>query len=153
MLWTLAYVDRCYAYFGVYDRCYAKMLQMKCYWGWCHGPLLMLTKWSRWNSTVAGVVATNCVDRCSVLSILADVVPRVANGMATVIQVFILSSGVLNITLSHTCDRWYLPIYLLRDGFLPLCTFSYGSSEVLVMGHMLIWCEGTTHISTNRTYH
>ena len=33
---------------------------------------------------------------------------------------FILSSEVLNRTSSHMWSRWYLPLFLFRDGFLTL---------------------------------
>ena len=36
---------------------------------------------------------------------------------------FNLSSRVLNRTSSHTCGRWYLPMFLLRDGLLTLIYF------------------------------
>ena len=31
---------------------------------------------------------------------------------------FIFSSEMLNRTSSHMCGRWYLPMFLFRDGFL-----------------------------------
>ena len=33
---------------------------------------------------------------------------------------FNLSSGMLNRTSSYACDRWYFPVFLLRDGLLIL---------------------------------
>ena len=44
----------------------------------------------------------------------------VVDGKTTKVNYFNLSSGVLNRTSSHTCGRWYLPIFLLRDGSLTL---------------------------------
>ena len=61
------------------------------------------------------------IDKC-VFSDLADVTPGVADGMATVVIVvyFNLSSGVFNRPPSHTCGRWYLPKFFLRDRLLVL---------------------------------
>ena len=42
-----------------------------------------------------------------------------ADGIALV-NYLILSSEILNRTSSQTCDRWYLPIFLFRDGLLTL---------------------------------
>ena len=44
----------------------------------------------------------------------------VVDGKTTRVNYFNLSCGVLNRTSSHTCGRWYLPIFLLRDGSLTL---------------------------------
>ena len=43
---------------------------------------------------------------------------------------FNLSSGMLNRTSCHMCDRWYLPIFLLRDGLLTLI---YKASLMVLM--------------------
>ena len=61
-------------------------------------------------------------DRCYVLSNLVDVMPGVADEMATAVRIdyFHLSSWVLNRTSPDMCDRWCLPIFLLRDGLLTL---------------------------------
>ena len=45
---------------------------------------------------------------------------QVADGIATGSDYSKLSSGVLSRTSSHMCGRWYLPILLLRNGFLTL---------------------------------
>ena len=64
-------------------------------------------QYGRWNS------------HCSVGNILVGVITNVADGIATRVC-FILSSEVLNRTSSHMCGRWYLPMFLLRDGLLTL---------------------------------
>ena len=48
-----------------------------------------------------------------VIGVLADVI-------ATVSFHFNLSSEMLSRTSSHICGRWYLPIFLFRDGLLAL---------------------------------
>ena len=45
---------------------------------------------------------------------------QVADGIATGLDYFNFSSGVLSRTSSHMCGRWCLPIFLLRDGLLTL---------------------------------
>ena len=51
----------------------------------------------------------------------------------TRVNYFNLSSGVLSRTSSHTCSRWYLPIFLSRDGSLTFnCLFNC-SHKVLVL--------------------
>ena len=47
----------------------------------------------------------------------ADVIAFVAGVIATG-SYFSLSSMLLIRTSSHTCGRWYLPMFLLRDGLL-----------------------------------
>ena len=42
------------------------------------------------------------------------------NGIATGQCYFTFSSEVLNRTSSHICGRWYLPLFLFRDGVLTL---------------------------------
>ena len=49
----------------------------------------------------------------------ADVTAFVADAMATGYY-FSLSSMLLIRTSSHICGRWYLPIFLFRDGLLTL---------------------------------
>ena len=44
----------------------------------------------------------------------------VVDGETTKVNYLNFSSGVLNRTSSHTSGRWYLPIFLLRDGSLTL---------------------------------
>ena len=52
---------------------------------------------------------------------LADVIAMVVDGIATKGQFYFnFSSEVLNRTSSHMCGRWYLPIFLLRDGLSTL---------------------------------
>ena len=46
--------------------------------------------------------------------------PYVADVIATVSIYFNLSSEMLTRTSSQLCGRWYLPMFLLRDGFLAL---------------------------------
>ena len=45
---------------------------------------------------------------------------QVADGIATGSDYSNLSSGLLSRTSSHMCGRWYLPIFLFRDGLLTL---------------------------------
>ena len=45
---------------------------------------------------------------------------HVADGIATRSIYFNLSAEVLNRTSSHMWGRWYLPIFLFRDGLLTL---------------------------------
>ena len=46
---------------------------------------------------------------------------------------FNLNFGMLNRTSSHTCDRWYLSKFLLRNGLLTLMyTTFYDSSDFLI---------------------
>ena len=66
-------------------------------WCYCHG---------RWNSHIGW----NGLGRCYCL--LADVVPQG--------HYFSLSSMLLIRTSSQMCGRWYLPMFLLRDGLLTL---------------------------------
>ena len=68
---------------------------------------------------------------------LAEVVPGVADGIATVTRVFILilSLGVLNKTSSHICGRCHLPIFLLRDRLLTLMYID--SFMVMVVTRMI----------------
>ena len=47
----------------------------------------------------------------------ADVIAFVAGVIATG-SYFSLSSMLLIRTSSHACGRWYLPMFLLRDGFI-----------------------------------
>ena len=52
---------------------------------------------------------------------LADVIAMMADGITTKgLFYFSLRSEVLNRTSSHMCGRWYLPMFLLRDGLLTL---------------------------------
>ena len=51
------------------------------------------------------------IDRCYI---------QVADGIATGSDYFSLHSGVLSIASSLMCGRWYLPMFLLRDGLLTL---------------------------------
>ena len=78
----------------MYGRCYAKVWQMECHCGRCYGHLYWLT----------------------------DVMLRVADGIANGIRmVYVnLSSGVLIRTSFYMHGRWYLPMFLLRDGLLTL---------------------------------
>ena len=45
---------------------------------------------------------------------------QVADGIAIGSGYFSLSSGVMSRTSSHMCGKWYLPMFLLRDGLLTL---------------------------------
>ena len=54
----------------------------------------------------------------------------VVDGKTTRVNYFNLSSGVLNRTSSHTCGRWYLPMFLLRDGSL---TLMYRASFIILI--------------------
>ena len=79
----------------------------------------------------------------------ADVIAYVADGIATTGWVYLwqmlmpcgrwnghrsvyfnFSSEVLNRTSSHMCCRWYLPMFLLRDG---LFTLMYKASLIVVI--------------------
>ena len=53
-----------------------------------------------------------------------------ADGIATGFINFILSSEVFNRTSSQMCGRWYLPMFLFRDGLL---TFIYRVSLMVLM--------------------
>ena len=66
-------------------------------WCYCHG---------RWNSHIGW----NGLGRCFCL--VADVIPQG--------HYFSLSSMLLIRTSSQMCGRWYLPMFLLRDGLLTL---------------------------------
>ena len=66
----------------------------------------MLLPCGRWNGHYrVGVMARYC---------------HVADGIATGSCYFNLSSEVLNRTSSHMWGRWYLPMFLFRDGLLTL---------------------------------
>ena len=56
--------------------------------------------------------------------------PDVADGIATGSIYFILSSEVFNRTSSQMCGRWYLPMFLFRDGLLNL---TYRASLMVLM--------------------
>ena len=60
---------------------------------------------------MATVGMCQCI-KVDVKTLLADVI---AMGLY-----FIVSSVVLTRTSSHTCGRWYLPMFLFRDGLLTL---------------------------------
>ena len=63
----------------------------------------------------------------------ADVIALLADVMATG-SYFSLSSMLLIRTSSHTCGRWYLPIFLFRDGLLTLMNIdSFINLEKLYM--------------------
>ena len=69
--------------------------------------------------------------RVSLTEQLADVTAMVAYGIDTKGQFYFnLSSEVLNRTWSHMCARWYLPMFLLRDGLL---TLMYNVSLMVLM--------------------
>ena len=55
---------------------------------------------------------------------------HVADGIATGSYYLSLSSEVLNRTSSHMWGRWYLPMFLFRDGLL---TFMYRASFMALM--------------------
>ena len=55
---------------------------------------------------------------------------HVADGRATGSYYFSLSSEVLNRTSSHMWGRWYLPMFLFRDGLL---TLTYRTSLMALM--------------------
>ena len=58
----------------------------------------------------------------TLLILMADVIAKVAGGIATKGQFYFnLGSEVLNRTPFHMCGRWYLPMVLLRDGLFTLC--------------------------------
>ena len=59
----------------------------------------------------------------------------VVDGKTTRVNSFNLSSGVLNRTSSHTCGRWYLPMFLLRDGSL---TLMYRASFIILIRFLVI---------------
>ena len=63
----------------------------------------------------------------------ADVIAFVADVIATG-SYLSLSSVLLIRTSSHTCGRWYLPMFLFRDGLLTLIEhlFFYQPGEVLL---------------------
>ena len=61
---------------------------------------------------------------------MADVIAELTDGMATWGFNFKLSSEVLNRTSSHIWGRWYLPMFLFRDGLLTLV---YNASLMVLM--------------------
>ena len=69
----------------------------------------MLLPW--WQMELATVGMCQCI-RADVITLLADVI---AMGLY-----FIFSSVVLTRTSSHIWGRWYLPMFLFRDGLLTL---------------------------------
>ena len=70
---------------------------------------LMLLPSGRWNNHYGvGVIW------------LADVITNWQVLLPKGYYVFSFSSGMLNRTSSHMCGRWYLPIFLFRDGLLTL---------------------------------
>ena len=56
--------------------------------------------------------------------------PNVADGITTGQHFFKLSSEMLSRTSSHICGRWYLPMFLFRDGLL---TLMYRASFMVLM--------------------
>ena len=69
----------------------------------------MLLPW--WQVELAAVGMCQCI-KADVKTLLADVI---AMGLY-----FIFSSVVLTRTSCHTLGRWYLPMFLFRDGLLTL---------------------------------
>ena len=72
---------------------------------------------------------------------------QVADGIATGSDYFSLSSGVLSRTSSLMCGRWYLPMFLLRDGLLTLVNIAsfihllrfWSSLPTMLKFSMVIW--------------
>ena len=74
---------------------------------------------------VADVIATQGV--CASWQVLK---PQVVDGIATGQHYFKFSSEMLSRTSSQICGRWYLPIFLFRDGLL---TLMYKASLIVLM--------------------
>ena len=72
-------------------------------------------------TTLADVIAkmADSIAICVYRLEKADVIAYVADVIATG-SYLSLSSMLLIRTSSHTCGRWYLPMFLLRDGLLTL---------------------------------
>ena len=111
---------RCYDLIYYNGRCYCQdvivvdVISINCFnmlYGKCYFPC------SRWNN------------HCRVGVFVADL-GHVADGIATGSVYFNFSSKVLNRTSFHMCGRWYLPIFLLRDGLL---TLMYKASLIVLM--------------------
>ena len=118
MLWPLVYVGRGCAN-GMYSRCYVKMWQMEYHCGRCHGHKLCKTKCGRWNKLWWMLWPLGCIDRCCVLSIwLCYARCGRCNCHCYKDVYFNLSSGCQAEASFHLCGRWYLPMFLLRDGLL-----------------------------------
>ena len=117
--------------------------------GWCYCHC------GRWNSHIGWNV------------VKADLITLVADGKATGSIYFNLSSVLFIRTSSHIWGRWYLPIFLFRDGLLTLMNIdSLNSlerfcsslptmlkfSSVAVWPMMLLWLwigEGAFRCSLN----
>ena len=63
-------------------------------------------------------------------SVYFNLSSEVLNRTPTGSVYFNFSSEVLNRTSSHMCGRWYLPMFLLRDGLL---TLMYKASLIVLM--------------------
>ena len=104
----------------------------------------MLNLTMYWMADVIAITVEGVKPQCSMLQQLADVIAKwqmellpkgvfvhtgrcylpggrwIITAIATGSDYFSLSSGVLSRASSHMCGRWYLPMFLLRDGLLTL---------------------------------
>ena len=120
LCWLILLPCLCVAVFC--GRCY-------CHYGWWYCHLWEWCDWQMLFTRVADGIAYQggCVVRCYN--------HMWADGIATkYVNLFQLKLWLLNRTLSHMWGRWYLPMFLFRDGLL---TFIYrasfiGSNKVLV---------------------
>ena len=107
----------------IVGRCYA------CYCGRC--CCLNLVLWcGRWWAREADVI----------VSLLSNGISysHVADGMATLRWIyFSLSSEMLNRSSSHMWGRWYLPMFLLRDGLLKQYIYIYKTPLGILYIHLL----------------
>ena len=114
---TMVADGNCHLYMGwcfcpIYNIWNSQLWQLMNSCGRCYGHLcdwLMLLLW--WQMKLATVGMCQCI-KADVKTLLADVM---AMGLY-----FIFSSVVLTRTSSHTWGRWYLPMFLFRDGLLTL---------------------------------
>ena len=83
-----------------------------------------ITIWFNWCDCVADVITEDAdgIAYQGGCRLWSDVITIGADGMATgsLCFYFSFSSGLLHRTSSHVWGRWYLPIFLFRDGLLTL---------------------------------
>ena len=123
-------------------RCWWKCLPTLGVWFWCDGTLcngrcydhcnyrqmLCLPMWKMWLPQLLLWCGRQWVTEADVtVSLLSNgrCYSHVADGIATLGWIyFSISSEMLNRTSSHMWGRWYLPMFLLRDGLLTLIYFA-----------------------------
>ena len=91
---------------------------------------------AKWQMVVADVIARWQMVWPLLGGWLVGVITRLADSIAIgQLFYFILSSAMLNRTSSQMCGRWYLPMFLFRDG---LMTLIYRASLIVLMR---LWYE------------